>query len=418
MMANQFGGSGNDTLTGTSSEDTILGNAGDDTLSGGAGNDSLYGGDGHDSIEGEAGDDIIVGNAGNDDISGGDGSDHLSGNEGEDSLSGGSGNDSIYGGDQSDTLSGGDGDDEISGGDGDDTIEGGKGDDVIYGDTGADVFVISDDSGQDIIKDFRPHEGDNVRIEYPGINSYDDLLPLMSSDGNFGTVISFPDGSTTQLEYYDFNNGSADDFSFEAGPVCFLRGTLIETLQGALPVEEVRTGTMVRTQDEGWQPVLLVQCSRYRFGAGPNRMKPIRIKAGALGDGCPARDLLVSPQHRIGLPAAAPDVLVPAVKLVALRGVSARSGCRSARYYHLLLAEHALIRAEGTWAESMLVRQAARRKGFLPPEYLGASNALVRPEARRLAVKDLEALVRGVEPTDRLPPPLDGVSGARGAVAV
>ncbi|HEX8302688.1 Ig-like domain-containing protein [Sphingomonas sp.] len=43
-----YGGSGNNTLTGTAAANTIYGNGGDDTVDGAAGVDSLYGGDGND----------------------------------------------------------------------------------------------------------------------------------------------------------------------------------------------------------------------------------------------------------------------------------------------------------------------------------------------------------------------------------
>ena len=69
------GGTGNDTLTGTSNADLIVGNAGNDTLNGGAGNDRILGGDGNDTINGGANNDIIYGGAGNDVLTGGTGAD-------------------------------------------------------------------------------------------------------------------------------------------------------------------------------------------------------------------------------------------------------------------------------------------------------------------------------------------------------
>jgi hypothetical protein len=61
---NVRGGSGADSLTGSTADNIILGGPGDDTIIGGAGNDSLYGDNGDDTISGGAGDDYIYGGSG------------------------------------------------------------------------------------------------------------------------------------------------------------------------------------------------------------------------------------------------------------------------------------------------------------------------------------------------------------------
>jgi large repetitive protein len=73
------------------------------------------------------------------------GADILFGNRGQDSLIGGEGNDSLYGGKASDILLGGNGDDFLNGENGDDSLIGGN---------GSDRFLISANSGSDIIFDF------------------------------------------------------------------------------------------------------------------------------------------------------------------------------------------------------------------------------------------------------------------------
>jgi Ca2+-binding RTX toxin-like protein len=76
---------------------------------------------------------------------GNNGEDILFGNRGQDSLSGGEGNDSLYGGQASDLLLGGNASDLLSGDNGDDSLIGGN---------GSDQFLISANSGSDIIFDF------------------------------------------------------------------------------------------------------------------------------------------------------------------------------------------------------------------------------------------------------------------------
>jgi len=60
-------------------------------------------------------------------------------------------------------------------------------------------------------------------------------------------------------------------------------------------------GMLVWTKDDGYQPVRWIgtrQMSKTDLEAHAN-VRSIRIKAGALGQNMPERDLTVSPQHRI-----------------------------------------------------------------------------------------------------------------------
>ncbi len=77
---------------------------------------------------------------------------------------------------------------------------------------------------------------------------------------------------------------------------------------------------------------------------------PILIKAGALAEGLPARDLRVSPDHAIEVD----GYLIPAKHLVNRASIVQEAWCQRVTYFHLELETHALLLSEGTWSESYL----------------------------------------------------------------
>ncbi|HHY01552.1 MAG TPA: Hint domain-containing protein [Paracoccus sp.] len=143
--------------------------------------------------------------------------------------------------------------------------------------------------------------------------------------------------------------------------VCFTTGTLIDTDRGPRPVHLLRVGDMIRTRDHGMQPLRWLggrQLSQSEL-AGQSRLHPIRVAAGALGPGMPARDLMVSPQHRLLVRSTiaermtgAPEVLIAAVHLLGHPGIE-RVETDSVGYWHLMFYRHEIVFAEGAEAESL-----------------------------------------------------------------
>jgi hypothetical protein len=88
-----------------------------------------------------------------------------------------------------------------------------------------------------------------------------------------------------------------------------------------------------------------------RAFADPLRVLPVRIKAGALAENVPARDLLVSSGHAVLVD----DVLVHAGALVNGSSVVREHDAPAVfTYYHVELDTHAVLLAEGAPAESFL----------------------------------------------------------------
>ncbi len=131
---------------------------------------------------------------------------------------------------------------------------------------------------------------------------------------------------------------------------CYCTGTLIATPAGEVPVETLGIGDTVLTADGRAVPVRWIGRRSYagRFLAGRRHLLPIRIAAGALGEGLPRRDLLISPKHAMLLD----GMLVPAEVLVNGQGITQVTAMDRVDYVHVELDQHEAILAEGAASET------------------------------------------------------------------
>jgi hypothetical protein len=172
-----------------------------------------------------------------------------------------------------------------------------------------------------------------------------------------GSTLLINDGDSTKFVFTDINS---------AGPVfikndgnggtelvsCFMAGTGILTDRGEVFVEDLSAGDLVKTNEGRIQPIRWLgrQTVSMRF-ADPLRVTPIRIKAGALGDGLPQRDLLLSPDHAVLID----DLLVQAGALVNGSSITRETQVPTIfTYYHVELEDHSLILANGVAAETFI----------------------------------------------------------------
>jgi hypothetical protein len=130
---------------------------------------------------------------------------------------------------------------------------------------------------------------------------------------------------------------------------------LIATPAGDVRAESLRAGDYVLAVEDGTpvaRPLRWVGHAQVEVAKAPapHRVAPVRLLAGAVTDGLPARDLLLSPDHAILLGGAL-------VQAQALRnGASIAQDFSPARvtYVHLELARHGIIAAEALPVESFL----------------------------------------------------------------
>lgn len=132
---------------------------------------------------------------------------------------------------------------------------------------------------------------------------------------------------------------------------CLLRGTSVATPDGERAVEALQVGDVVATASGAARPIAWIGRRTYRAAqqSRPELVQPIRIAAGAIADGVPSRDLLVSPDHAVLLD----GKLIPARLLI--NGFTIVQEPRATfEYFHIELDAHDAMLAEGLAVESFL----------------------------------------------------------------
>ena len=176
--------------------------------------------------------------------------------------------------------------------------------------------------------------------------------------------------------------GSGTGLQVSEGIACYARGTRLLTAAGAVAVEALHIGDLMVTASGAHRPVRWIGNRSYdgRFVAGNRDILPIRIHAGALADGVPARDLDVSPRHALFLD----GLLVPADALVNGHSIVQRTQVDAVSYFHVELDSHDILLAEGAAAESF-VDDDSRLMFQNAASYAALYPAAERPPARYCA---------------------------------
>jgi serralysin len=318
--------------------------------------------------------------------------------DGYDTLLGGDGADVLFGQGGDDSLVAGSGDDSLQGGDGMDSLVGGTGTDTLEGGNNSDTFTF-DGPGDHIIVGGEDADGSDIDVlDLTGINA------RVIQSGPESGLIEFLDagGAVINTAFY----------SEIEQIICFTPGTEILTETGLRRVETLRPGDRIITRDDGVQTLAWTGQKDLGIGqliAAPE-LAPITIKAGALGQGLPVRDMAVSPNHRMLIASEKsrllfdePEVLVAAKHLLGRPGITQHVP-NAVRYFHLMFERHQVVLSDGTWTESFQpashsisgLDHAARKELFaifpeLRQEQNRDSYASARRSLRRFEADLLEA---------------------------
>jgi len=242
------------------------------------------------------------------------------------------------------------------------TLDGNAGGTINLGGSGyARLTLTGTTSPTSIISGFNgdsPTASDQIvlrdvpKSEILGVNFPDDNTIEFVLTGDRVLRMNVP-GAGKKPARYDLSNGPGNSTIFS---VCFLAGTLIRTPDGERAVETIRPGDLVYVYHNGRQEVQRVawagqHCVTCTESAGfePTRY-PVRISAGAFGEGMPYKDLLLTPEHCLFIDGA----LVPARMLVNGRSIIHDTSLKTYTYHHIETQSHAVVMADGLLCETYL----------------------------------------------------------------
>ncbi len=167
-------------------------------------------------------------------------------------------------------------------------------------------------------------------------------------------------GEYTGIRFTVF--GSVDLASVTGTPTCFAEGTRLATPDGHTEVQDLMPGDMVLCQDGEEREVLWVGHQSFDTTRGiPPEVSLVRIAAGALGEGLPNRDLVVTADHAVFVD----GHLINAGALVNGHTICFETPAtlgKTFTVYHVETRDHELLVAEGVASESF--HDARQRRDF------------------------------------------------------
>jgi hypothetical protein len=155
------------------------------------------------------------------------------------------------------------------------------------------------------------------------------------------------------------------------GANCLLKGTRIRTPEGERPIEQLNIGDLVVTIGGEAKPIRWIAKRRYvrqPTARWTPDVAPIRIARDALGPGLPSADLFIAASHALYFDGA----LINVEELVngATIAPCPPTQFEELAYFHINLADHDVIYAEGAACETLNVRHVERFDNFTEYERL------------------------------------------------
>ncbi|MFS8371711.1 Hint domain-containing protein [Acetobacter indonesiensis] len=208
--------------------------------------------------------------------------------------------------------------------------------------------------------------GNSDSIDLPGVSadgaSYaypsDDQVVVTLANGNTITL-NIPGVKNTGFVLSDDGHGGA------SAEVCFLSGSMIDTPNGDVPVENIRMGDTVIAYVHGVSQETTVTWAGTARAAVRSHLRddeagyPVRILKDAVSDGVPYKDMLITPEHCLFFDGR----FIPARMLINGSSIFYDKSITTYDYYHIETEHHAVIKADGMLTESYL--DTGNRRAFI-----------------------------------------------------
>lgn len=165
-------------------------------------------------------------------------------------------------------------------------------------------------------------------------------------------IFGYADDPATFVSNNPSPNVPISDYSDTGFGVCFAAGTRIATPEGERTVETLAPGDLVTTADRRAIPVLWIgRQTLHKLFTPADRFAPVRVTRGALGNGLPHSDLVLTAEHALILDGLAVNAgaLVNGTSIV-FEPVDSLPD--RVTYYHVETAAHEIILANGAPAET------------------------------------------------------------------
>lgn len=230
-------------------------------------------------------------------------------------------------------------------------IEGFKGD----GETGSDRILLQGVTSSNLVGVEYVDANNNPSDNYVTFQIKDTVTGLAS-----GLTFNIIGVKQTGISIGEASDGSvlAIANSDNASIPCFLPGSMIKTPNGEIPIEQLSIGDFVCTHD--WIHKKEVICAVKWVGYKSATVRPdlyddeagypIRISKGAIIEGIPYKDLLVTSEHCLFFN----GKFIPVRMLVNGASIRYDYSITSYDYYHIETEEHSVIWANGMLTESYL----------------------------------------------------------------
>lgn len=222
--------------------------------------------------------------------------------------------------------------------------------------TGDVDYAFGSDAGQWTAQTITGLYGSSLTINTNGVWTY------TATNAN-GTIQALDTGNTLTEVFNVTSTGGNTTITITINgldePPCFAAGTLIETSEGARPVEALRVGDAILTRDSGLQILRWAGKRHIRLDDPADKaFQPVRLRKDCLGAGVPYQDVLVSPNHRVLLCdpmveiiTGQKEVLCAAQFLINGQTI-VREPLGEITYHHLLFDRHEILLSSGCESES------------------------------------------------------------------